>query len=302
LLQGATRALCIGMGGGGDIVGALGVAEMARARGVDAVLGGVTWERRVIDPRPGPRRLDEIEGIERLSEAAALTGGDALGPGGLRFAEVRMAELLGERTVLVDPTPGPAAVAEGIATAARHTGCDLVLLVDVGGDVLAHGDEPGLASPLCDSIMLAAAPALDLPVACAVFGPCCDGELSQEELLARIAEVAAAGGLLGAWGLTPEAIERLDEAVAAVPTEASAQALACARGAVGVAEIRGGRRHVPLSPLGAVTFFFAPDAAIASAARGARAVLGATDLEDADARLEALGMPSELRLERAAAK
>jgi hypothetical protein len=290
------------MGGGGDVVGALGVAEMAAARGVDAVLGGVSWERRVIDPRPGPRRLDELTAIDRLSEAAALAHGDTRGPDGLQFAEGRMAGLRGEPTVLLDPSPGPRAVAEGIATAARYTSCDLVILVDVGGDVLAHGDEPGLASPLCDSILLAAAPMLDLPVAGAVFGPCCDGELTEEELLARIAEVAAARGLLGAWGLTPEALAVLDEAVAAIPTEASAQALACACGAVGSTEIRRGRTTVPLSPLGTITFFFDPETAIATAARGARAVAGAADLEDADARLEALGFPSELRLERSFAK
>src|SRR5215207_1574223 len=258
------------MGGGGDVVGALAVAEMARARGVDSVLGGVTWERRVIDPRPGPRSLDEITGIERLAPAAALAHGETRGPDGLQFAEGRMAGLRGEPTVLFDPNPGPAAVTDGIAAAAAHTSCDLVVLVDVGGDVLAHGHEPALASPLCDSILLAAAPALDLPVALGVFGPCCDAELTESELLARIAEVAQAGGLLGAWGLTPEALSVLDEAVAVVPTEASAQALACARGALGEAHIRGGRRRVPLSPLGAITFFFDPTAAIASAAHGAR--------------------------------
>jgi hypothetical protein len=290
------------MGGGGDVVGALAVAEMAGARGVDALLGGVTWERRVIDPRPGPRSLDEIEGIERLSDAAALASGDTRGPGGLQFAEGRMAGLRGEPTVLLDPNRGPAAVAEGITAAAAHGSCDLVLLVDVGGDVLGHGDEPGLASPLCDAILLAAAVELELPVALGIFGPCCDGELTEAELLARSAEVAAAGGLLGAWGLTPEALTTLDEAVAAIPTEASAQALACARGATGEAEIRRGRTRVPLSPLGAVTFFFDPRVAVDTAARPARTVRGAADIEEADARLAALGVTSELRLERSFAK
>jgi len=32
-----------------------------------------------------------------------------------------------------------------------------VVLLDVGGDVLAHGHEPGLGSPLCDAVLLAAA-------------------------------------------------------------------------------------------------------------------------------------------------
>ena len=68
-----------------------------------------------------------------------------------------MAELLGEETVLVDATLGPAAIADGLAAAAAALDADLIVFVDVGGDALAHGDEPGLASPLCDSIMLAAA-------------------------------------------------------------------------------------------------------------------------------------------------
>ena len=68
-----------------------------------------------------------------------------------------MAELLGEETVLVDATLGPAALADGIATAAASLGADLIVFVDVGGDALAHGDEPGLASPLCDALLLAAA-------------------------------------------------------------------------------------------------------------------------------------------------
>lgn len=293
--------MCIGIGGGGDVVGALGTAEAARWHGTTAVLGGVTWERSPVDPLPGPRRLDELRDARRLNDVVALATPATRGPGDVRFAESRMAEQLGEEVVLVDPNRGPARVGAGLVHAAEHLECDLVVLVDVGGDVLAHGDEPGLASPLCDAVLLAAAPhlaAAGLAVAGAVFGPCCDGELTQEELLARLAEVAAAGGLLGAWGLTPEALEPLERAVALVPTEASAQALACARGAQGTATIRGGRREVPLSPLGALVFFFDPAAAIASASRTARAVLHARDLDDADARLRALGIPTELGLER----
>jgi hypothetical protein len=108
----------------------------------------------------------------------------------------------------------------------------------------------------------------------AVFGPGCDGELSVPEVLERIAEVAAAGGLLGAWGLTPAVTDRLAAAVEEVPTEASAQAVHCARGRTGPSPMRGGRRSVELSPVGAVTFFFSPSAAMDSAARLSAAVAG----------------------------
>ena len=290
--------LCIGIGGGGDVVGALGVAGAARAAGLEARVGGVTWERRPIDPIPGPRRLDEIEHAERLNGSVALAGPDTAGPGGFRFAEAHMAGVLGEPTVLVDPNGGPAAVAAGLDGAADVLGCDLVALVDVGGDVLGHGDEPGLASPLCDAVLLAAAAHMRTRAVGAVFGVGCDGELTPEEVLARVAEVAAAGGLLGAWGLTPADADRLEAAVAAVPTEASAQAVRCARGATGVAEIRGGRRTVPLSPVGALTFFFDPAAAMRSAARLAAAVVDCDSLASADALLGARGIRTELAYER----
>jgi hypothetical protein len=284
-------------------VGALATAELARSRGRRAVVGGVTWERRVVDPVPGPRRLDEVEGAERLNEAVALARPQTRGPGGFAFAESRLAGVLGEPTVLVDPNPGPAAVGAAVAAAARALGCDLVVLIDVGGDALAHGDEPGLASPLCDAVMLAAARAVEaggVRAVAGVFGAGCDGELTVDEVMERVAEVAGAGGWLGAWGLTPEVAARLDAAVEVVPTEASAMALRCARGAHGEAEIRGGLRTARLSPVGATTMYLDPTAAIASAARLARAVEGARDLADAQGRLNALGVRTELDLERAA--
>jgi hypothetical protein len=113
-----------------------------------------------------------------------------------------------------------------------------------------------------------------------------------------VAEVAAAGGLLGAWGLTPEETARLEAAVTEVPTEASAMALRCARGDCGITAIRGGRRTVGLSPLGAVSFYFDPEAAISSAARLADAVNDTASLEEAETILAALGITSELAFER----
>ena len=89
-----------------------------------------------------------------------------------------------------------------------------------------------------------------LPVLGGIFGVGCDGELTPAEVLERIAEVAEAGGFAGARGLTPAVAARLEQAVEAVPTEASAQALRCFRGAVGQTTIRQGRRTVELSPVG----------------------------------------------------
>src|SRR5204863_131099 len=92
------------------------------ALGTPARLGGTTWERRVIDPLPGPRRLNEVSGAEALAPAVALAGAATSGPGGFRFAEAHMAAFLGEPIVLVDPNAGPAAVAAGPSSAAPSAG------------------------------------------------------------------------------------------------------------------------------------------------------------------------------------
>jgi hypothetical protein len=306
LMAAAARPLLLGIGGGGDVVGALATAELCRLRyRARPVLGGVSWERRPIDPLPGPRAEDEIEGARRLAPAIlAASPSTRVRGSGVLFAESRLAGLLGEETLLVTVSRGPAVVAEGLAAAMRELGCDLAIFIDVGGDVVAHGDEPGLASPLCDAVMLAAAARLERsggpPVLAGVFGAGCDGELTPSEVFGRLDLVRDAGGLaLPPPGrIEPEIAGRLEEAVAAVPTEASAMALRAYRGETGVFTIRSGRRTVHLTRQAAETWYFDPEIAIRSAGRLAAAVLDAPDLEAANDALHALGVSTELDLER----
>jgi len=151
-------------------------------------------------------------------------------------------------------------------------------------------------------VMLAAAARLQrrgLLVLGAVFGVACDGELTEAEVLARVAEVAAGGGLAGTRGLTPPVAARLAQAVEQVPTEASAQALRAFRGEVGPAPIRGGRRTVDVGMTGALTIFFDCDVAVRTAARCAAAVYDAESLEHANDALHEIGVTrTELDYER----
>jgi hypothetical protein len=307
ILRRARWPMVIGMGGGGDVVGALATAEFARLYdGADPTVGGLSWERRPIDPVPGPRAADEIECAEELAPGVLLAGpGTKVRGREMYFSESRMAEFLGEQTLLVDVHPGPAAIADGLGQAAISLGSDLIVFIDVGGDVLAQGDEPGLRSPLCDAIMLAAASKLGAAghaVLLGVFGIGCDAELTPEEVLARLALVAAARGLWGARGLTEPVAERLEGAIRTVPTEASALAVKAFRGASGLATIRGGQRTLELSPLAALTVFLDVDRSIAASGPLARAVADTGSLAEANSVLRAMGIGTELDLETAAAK
>jgi hypothetical protein len=310
ILSRSRRPLVLGIGGGGDVVGALATAEAARLyHGARPLVGGVPWERRPIDPVPGPRSVDEIEDAEEVVPGSGVLlarprtrvrGRDVL------FAESHMAEFLGEPTVLVDVTRGPAAIAEGLASAAAVLEVDLIVFTDVGGDVFAHGHEAGLGSPLCDAVMLAAAVQMEragsgVEVLGAVFGPGCDGELTLAEVSDRLADVARAGGLAGARGLTPPVADRLEAAIEHVPTEASAQAVRGFRGVSGPSAIRGGRRSLQLMPAVALTVYYDATIAYEATAPLARAVADTASLEEANEVLRGLGVRSELDWETDAA-
>ena len=288
----------LGAGGGGDVVGALALARLCEALGTEFALGGVAWERMPIDPYPGPRPSSEITGGKALGDHAVLAGPGTATPEGVAFSESLMARHLGADTVLIDVSAGAPGATEGIDAACRALGCDLVICADVGGDILALGDEPGLASPLCDAVMLAASCAAEADVLLAVIGPGCDGELTVAEVLARVAAGARAGAWTGTWSMPPAIADEVEVAAADSYTEASMQLVRCARGETGTAPIRDGRRHVELGPVGALTFFFDPRGALVDLAPLAPLVADAPDIESARSALSRAGVRSELEYER----
>src|SRR3990172_7350248 len=98
-------------------------------------------------------------------------------------------------------------VGDGLEAAMKELKIDLLVGLDVGGDSLAQGYEPGLRSPLADSIMLAAFAELEQRGQRAlwgVFGYGSDGELSVDEIEMALSQLAAAGGLPRARALPPQ--------------------------------------------------------------------------------------------------
>jgi hypothetical protein len=140
-----------------------------------------------------------------------------------------------------------------------------------------------------------------MPVLAGLFGIGCDAELTPAEVLARLAQVAAAGGLVGARGLTEPVASRLEQAIEMIPTEASAQAVRAFRGGAGQVSIRGGARTLELSTIASVTFYLEVEAMISATGRLAQAVDDAGSLEQANDALNAIGVRTELDLERDAA-
>ena len=299
-LQGAKRALVIGIGGGGDVVGTLPTARLLENFGAETIIGGVAWERVVFDPKPGPRTLEEVEGVRSIHETVWWAGPEARTRSGVRFSEARVAQMTGEDTILVTIHHGPMALAKGIIETARALSIDRVVGVDVGGDAIATGEEKGLRSPLCDAVVVAALAEVEreIPTLLGILGYGSDAELSPEEIDRNLSELATAGGLLGAWGITPEVADRMEALAKKVGTEASALPVECFRGEQGLRAIRQGTCFVRLSPVCSVTFYLDPRVVVGRKSSLAHVVRKTKSLEEANDALHAMGLRTELDLER----
>ena len=119
---GAGGTLVIGIGGGGDVVGAVAIARTLERTGRRIELGGVAWERLPVDPVPGPRPAIQITGGEPLGRHAVLAGPDTATPEGVRFSESHVAAHLGAPTVLIDITEGPGGAAAEVAATTDYGG------------------------------------------------------------------------------------------------------------------------------------------------------------------------------------
>ncbi|MBS3815438.1 MAG: DUF1152 domain-containing protein, partial [Hadesarchaea archaeon] len=177
-------------------------------------------------------------------------------------------------------------------------GIDLFIGIDVGGDVLARGDEEGLHSMLADSMVLAAMTQLNTPNILGVLGFGADGELELDKLLENTAEIASKGGYLGARGLTQEDLSALEDVIGKTKTESTALAVRAARGEMGEIEIRGGFRSVYLNPISSVTFHFNPKVVLEEISMIGKELIPTKSLDEAQEILVENEVPSELTFER----
>jgi hypothetical protein len=291
------RALVVGIGGGGDVVGTIPTARLLESHGVSTTVGGLAWERSETDPYPGPRPFRDVTNLQLVSDTVGLVDEETRTDDGIQFAETAVATHTSRNVVLLDTTAGTVGLTNCLTEAVSALDIDLVVGVDAGGDALAYGDEPGLESPLADAISLSALDSLSIPTVIGVYGYGSDGELSLAELESRIARIAQDGGFLGAWSLTPETIAELETLLAHVPTEASRLPVtAAAEGKLGTTTIRNGSRSVSLTPASPLTYYFAPSTVVAKSPL-VPLVADTASIDEANTNLQDSGYETEIPAE-----
>lgn len=284
--------LYVAAGGGADALASV-MLHAEAAPGSRAVVATYAWDRLLIDPLPGPRPASDFTGLEQLAPPLwRLTANTApIPPAGSSLP--RMAAELGAELLLLDPYDGAVGMGAALAAALEVYEPSAVTIVDVGGDVLARGDEPQLKSPLADLLAVAACTRLDVGVEVAVLGVGLDGELPGGYTLERI---AAQGGRKGPR-LGPGAVEAIAPLLEWHPSEASGMLAAAACGVRGTVEVRDAGTQIRLGDDAADSWIIAGKV-VAAESELVRRLVETSSLQDAEEQVRAISGRSELDYER----
>jgi hypothetical protein len=183
-------------------------------------------------------------------------------------------------------------LAQQLDELAQLLNASAVTVVDVGGDILARGGEPGLRSPLADSMVLAALAQHPLPVRVLVTGAALDGELSPEYVRQRCVQLDAQP--VGV--VEREAVKSASQIFEWHLSEATGLLAAAAMGARGRAQIQAGHSVVDLTS--AATSIHQVDLPTMIAQSSlAQSLRQTVSLEQAQDALVKLGANSEIEYE-----
>ncbi|MGW1056079.1 DUF1152 domain-containing protein [Streptomyces sp. NPDC002521] len=255
----------------------------------NAVIFTYAWDRLLIDPLPGPRGVADFTGLEPMTPAVWSVSATArpIAPAGSTLP--RLAAELPHAFALIGPHHGAEGITRQLEELVSHLGPESIDLLDVGGDILARGDEPTLKSPLADALTLAACCQVNTAIRLLVTGSGLDGELPADDLR----------GLLGplVHTFTTGDVEPIGSVLEWHPSEATGMLAATARGVRGTCEVRDAGLPVPLTDEGPTVHEVDLDQAL-SRNQLARSILTTTTLDEVEAYSREVCGFSEIDYER----
>lgn len=295
------RVVVVGAGGGGDVISAFVFCKVLEELvGVRECLPlGVLWERWVVDPYPGPVPVANIRNA-RFSKCVWVNENTYVVRGRYSFKPhtAYVAEKLRNEVPAVTLERGVSGVYECFNELVGG-GENVLIDLDVGGDILAEGWENNLWSPLADSITLAATARVGGLVGVTALGA--DGELSQDLVLKKVSELMGMGGYVGVIGFWTHHAELYEGLIDRVKTEASRAPYLALKGHVGSKAIRGGSRTIEINALTPVTFLLKSED-VMKVNKLAQMISHTNSLAEAWSMSKKLGIPTELDLEVMASK
>ncbi|MFH8698587.1 DUF1152 domain-containing protein [Streptomyces chartreusis] len=281
--------LIVAAGGGGDAVAAAMLDVALYGDENQAVILTYAWDRLLVDPVPGPRGPSDFTGLKPLTASVWSVPAEArpIAPAGSTLP--RLAAELPHTFALIDPRHGAEGITRQIEELADHLEPTSIDLLDVGGDIIARGDEPTLKSPLADALTLAACCQVNAPVRLLVAGPGLDGELPLDEVRSLL------GPLVHTF--TSRDTEPVSTVLEWHPSEATGMLAATARGIRGVCEVRDAGLPIALTEDGPTVHAVDMDEAL-SRNQLARAILSTATLDEVETRSREVCGYSEIDYER----
>ncbi len=281
--------LIVAAGGGGDAVAAAMLDAALYGDDDQAVILTYAWDRLLVDPIPGPRGPADFTGLEPLTPSVWSVPAEArpISPAGSTLP--RLAAELPQTFALIDPRHGVDGVTRQLEELIALLEPSSIDLLDVGGDILARGDEPTLKSPLADALTLAACCQVNAPVRLLVAGPGLDGELPLDEVRSLL------GPLVHTF--PAEDAEPVSSVLEWHPSEATGMLAATARGIRGICEVRDAGLPIPLTDAGPTVHEVDLDDAL-NRNELARAILSTTTLDEVEAHSREVCGYSEIDYER----
>ena len=223
------KIFLIGIGGGGDVLGCLPLANYLGRNKNQIILGGLSWKRKPHDPQPGPRKISEFVNIKRVNQAVGWVSSQTRTKKGIKHIEADLAGILDYSIITISINSGFKSTFESIREFVDKEKIDLVIGVDVGGDVLLKGNEETIRSPICDSIMLAVLAHLDKAFL-GVIGLGGDGELPLTVFGRYFEEIKDKKGFLGCMTFSDSQFGWFGKIIRRAKTESSKPIIKMAEG------------------------------------------------------------------------
>lgn len=296
----AKNALILGIGGGGDIIQGIPIANLFRTLGLEKIIiGGVACQWWTPDGNPlseqwgtavmGPTLYD----VHELSNAKTLVPGivevtnDSV-LGNRKPCEAHLATILpADSVVIVNLLGGTQGFSKSLKELVEAEAIDLIVGVDIGSDTFFDGENAMPAkTSLVDFISMGALIEQEVPVFYGVSGYGGDGEMPLDELDVRVARVMKAGGYLGAHGLTQADVISMKEACSIYEDPVEPISWRAATGELGWTNVW---THGPwgtavkVTPLAAVMMLFDPRTLATSNSKGILALQSSSSLAEAEA-------------------
>jgi hypothetical protein len=247
----------------------------------------------MIDPLPGPRSARDFDGLSLVDglNRAFTASTRPIPPAGSTLPE--LAAQIDATVVLLDPSGGATGLRKQLRSLVGTTKAERIEILDVGGDILALGDESTLRSPLADALVLAAADRQRVPVEVRVVGAGLDGELPAATVDQYLRSLSGRQvGRLSA--IQAQAVLPILEWH---PSEATALTVAAAQGLRGTVEIRQEGHLVELTDKSADVWAI-EHSRVLNHSRPAQALQNSPSLDAAEDAVRAVCGRSELDAER----